>query len=62
MECRIEENESLVNMFTAKIILLLKVSKVYRKEKGGAVIYGIIEKLFGDENLSAIQRALVSNV
>ncbi len=62
LECGSDENEALVNMFTAKIILLLKVSKAYRKEKGGAVIYGIIEKLFGDENLSAIQRALVSNV
>ena len=62
MECGGDENEALVNMFTAKIIPLLKVSKAYKKEAGGKMLYGIIEKLFGEENLSAVQRALVSGV
>ena len=62
MECGGDESEALINMFIAKIILLLKVSKAYKKENGGKTIYGIIEKLFGDENLSAIQKALLSGV
>ena len=62
MECGGDENEALINMFTAKIVPLLKVSKAYKKEDGGKTLYGIIEKLFTDENLSAVQKALVSNV
>lgn len=61
LECGADENEALVNMFTAKIVPLLKVCKAYKKEKGGLTVYGMIEKLFGEENLSAVQRALVSN-
>lgn len=61
MECGADENEAVVNMFIAKILLLLKVSKAYRKENGGKTLYGIIEKLFGEEDLSAVQRALVSS-
>ena len=62
MECGGDENETIVNMFTVKILLLLKVSKAYRKENGGKILYGLIEKLFSEENLSAVQRALVSGV
>ena len=62
MDCGADESEALINMFIVKIILLLKVSKAYKKENGGKTLYGIIEKLFGDENLSAIQKALVSGV
>ncbi len=62
MECGADENETIINMFTAKILLLLKVSKAYRKENGGKTLYGIIEKLFSEENLNAVQRALVSGV
>ncbi|MDE7439605.1 MAG: hypothetical protein K2N23_03770, partial [Clostridia bacterium] len=62
MECGGDENEVVVNMFISKILLLLKASKAYRKENGGKTLYGIIEKLFSEENLSAVQRALVSNV
>lgn len=62
MECGGDENEAIVNMFITKILLLLKTSKAYRKENGGKTLYGIIEKLFSEENLSAVQRALVSNV
>lgn len=62
MECGGDENEAIVNMFISKILLLLKVSKAYRKENGGKTLYGIIEKLFSEENLSAVQRALVSGV
>ena len=60
LECGGDESEALINMFLAKIILLLKVSKAYKKEDGGKTLYGIIEKLFGDENLSAIQKVLLS--
>lgn len=62
LECGGDENEAVVNMFTAKIIPLLKVSKAYRKENGGKSLYGIIEKLFSEENLSAVQKALVQTV
>ena len=62
IECGGDENEAVVNMFTAKIVPLLKVSKAYKKENGGKTLFGIIEKLFADENLSAVQKALVSGV
>lgn len=62
LECGGDESEVLINMFTSKIIPLLKVCKAYKKEKGGLTLYGMIEKLFGEENLNAVQRALVSNV
>lgn len=62
MECGGDENEALSNMFTAKIVPLLKVSKAYKKEDGGKTLYGIIEKLFTEENLSSVKRALVANV
>ena len=62
MECGGDENEAVVSIFTAKIVPLLKVSRAYKKEDGGKTLYGIIEKLFSDENLSAVQKALVSGV
>ena len=62
LECGGDENEVVVNMFTSKIVPLLKVSKAYKKENGGKTLFGIIEKLFSDENLSAIQKSLVSGV
>ena len=62
MDCGGDESEALINIFTTKIIPLLKVSKAYKKENGGKNLYGIIEKLFEDENLSAIQKALISGI
>lgn len=62
LECGADENEAITEMFIAKILLLIKASKVYRREDGGRTVYGIIEKLFTDENLSGIQRALIPNV
>ena len=62
MDCGGDEHEAVTGMFISKIVPLLKVSRAYKKESGGKTLYGIIEKLFGEENLSAVQRALVSNV
>ena len=62
MDCGGDESEAIINMFTAKIILLLKVCKAYKKDDGGKNIFGIIEKLFDDENLSTIQKALMPGV
>ncbi len=62
MDCGGDEHEAVTGMFISKIVPLLKVSRAYKKESGGKTLYGIIEKLFGEENLSAVQRALVSSV
>ena len=55
-----DENETLSRSFTAKIVPLLKTLKLYRGEDGGKKVYGYIEKIFGEEDLSAIQRSLVT--
>lgn len=62
LECGGDESEAVINMFTAKIVPLLKVSKAYKKEAGGKTLFGIIEKLFSEENLSAVKRALIATV
>ena len=65
MECGGDETECVNNIFLAKIVPLLKLTKTYLSDGGEKTAFGFIEKLFGEEDLTKIQRALskaVANV
>ena len=59
LSCGADESEAFTAMFTAKIVALLKNLQMYKADKGDKTIFGIIEKLFGDENLTKIRKALM---
>lgn len=61
LDCGGEESEALVSAFTAKIVPLLRTLKLYREENGGKTLFGLVEKIFGEEDVGAIQRSLVKN-
>lgn len=61
LNCGGDEAEALSSMFTAKIVPLLKLTAAYSKDDGEATLSGIIEKLFPEEELTKIKRALVKN-
>lgn len=58
IDCGGDENEALVCAFTSKIVPLLKNTDIYRGENGGATLVGMIEKIFGDEDITFIRKAL----
>lgn len=58
MACGADESEAFSLAFTAKIVSRLKNLKMYGEDGGDKTVFGLIEKLFGDENLSKIQKAL----
>lgn len=65
LECGGDETECVNNIFIAKIVPLLKLTKTYLSDGGEKTVFGFIEKLFGEEDLTKIQRALskaVANV
>ncbi len=59
MECGADENEAFQTIFTAKLIPLLRLLSIYKEEDGDKTIFGIIEKLFGEEDVSRIKKQLV---
>lgn len=58
IDCGGDESEALICTFTSKIVPLLKNTALYRGENGGATLSGMIEKLFGDEDITFIRKAL----
>ena len=54
-----DAEETFSKMFTAKIVALLKNLVIYQEDKGDKFIFDIIEKLFADENLIKIRKALM---
>lgn len=59
MECGADENEAFQTVFTAKLVPLLRLLNLYREEGGDKTVFGIIEKLFGEEDISRIKKQLV---
>ena len=49
-------------MFLTKLAYILKNTRAYRQEEGDKNIYATIEKLFVDEELGKIKRALTKTV
>lgn len=62
MECGAEEAEAVTYMFLTKLAYILKNTRAYRQEEGDKNIYATIEKLFVDEELGKIKRALTKTV
>lgn len=62
LECGGDEAECITGVFLAKIIPLLKLTKTYAQDGGDKTVFGIIEKLFNEEELTKIQRALAKPV
>lgn len=59
LACGADDGETFSAAFTNKIVGLLKTLKLYKRDGGERVLFGMLEKLFGDENLSKIQKALI---
>lgn len=59
LECGGDEAEAFTQMFVCKIVPLLKTTRTYRQDGGDRTLSGIIEKLFPEEELAKIQKALV---
>lgn len=62
LECGGDEAECITDIFLAKIVPLLKLTKSYAQDGGDRTLFGIIEKLFNEEELTKIQRALFKTV
>lgn len=62
LECGGDEAECITDIFLAKIVPLLKLTKTYSQDGGDKTLFGIIEKLFNEEELTKIQRALNKTV
>ncbi|MDE6505596.1 MAG: glycoside hydrolase family 3 C-terminal domain-containing protein [Clostridia bacterium] len=58
LECGGDESEALSSALLCKIVPLLKATKLYKKEGGAKTLFGFIEKLFPDGELTKIQKAL----
>ncbi|MBD5584032.1 MAG: hypothetical protein HDQ88_03045 [Clostridia bacterium] len=58
LECGGDEAECLISAFLAKIVPVLKLTRAYRQDGGEKTLFGIIEKLFNEEDLTKVQKAL----
>ena len=58
MECGGDEAEAFTQLFVCKLVPLLKTTKLYKQDDGERTLSGIIEKLFPEEELTKIQKAL----
>lgn len=59
LSCGADESEAFSAAFTSKIVAMLQTLAMYRADKGDKAIFTIIEKLFADENLTKIRKALL---
>ena len=59
MDCGGDEGEAFTQMFICKLIPLIKTTRLYRQEGGERTLSGVIEKLFPEEEITKIQKALV---
>lgn len=58
MSCGADEEKALECLFLAKIVPLLKTSRAYAQEEGETALYDLIRKIFPDEDLTKVQKAL----
>lgn len=62
LECGGDEAECITGVFLSKIVPLLKLTRMYSADGGEKTLFGVIEKLFNEEELTKIQRALTKAV
>ncbi|MDE6557850.1 MAG: hypothetical protein K2K39_01965, partial [Clostridia bacterium] len=58
IDCGADEAEAVTQMFLAKLAFILKNTHAYRQDGGEKTVFGIIERLFADEELLKIKRVL----
>lgn len=58
LDCGADEAEAFEQMLICKLVPLLKTTRLYKQEGGDRTISDIIEKLFPDEEITKIQKAL----
>ena len=54
-----DEAEAFTQMFVSKLVPLFKTTRLYRQDDGERTLSGLIEKLFPEEDIAKIQKALV---
>ena len=59
IECGGDEAEAFTQMFICKLVPLLKNTRLYKQDGGDRTLSGVIEKLFPEEELAKIQKALI---
>ncbi len=59
LACGADDSEAFSLAFTGKIVAMLKTLKLYKQDGGERALFAMLEKLFGDENLTKIQKALI---
>lgn len=62
LDCGGDEAECLTALFLFKIAPVLKQTRMYKSEGGDKTVFGIIEKLFAEDDLTKIQKALTKAV
>ncbi|MDE6850757.1 MAG: hypothetical protein K2J54_05460, partial [Clostridia bacterium] len=62
MACGADEPEAVTNMFLAKLSYILKNTHMFRQDGGEKAVFGIVEKLFADEELTKIKRSLTKHI
>lgn len=58
LECGGDESEAFSNIFVGKIVPILKNTATYKKDGGERTIIGLVEKIFNEEDLGRIKKAL----
>lgn len=61
LECGADESETLIAMLTGKVVARLKTLNLYKREGGDKTVFGMIEKLFAEENLTKVRKALTKS-
>ena len=58
LECGGDDSEAFSNIFVGKIVPILKNTATYKKDGGERTIIGLVEKIFNEEDLGRIKKAL----
>lgn len=58
LECGGDDSEAFSNIFVGKIVPILKNTATYKKDGGEKTIIGLVEKIFNEEDLGRIKKAL----
>ncbi len=62
LSCGADEAEAVTNMFLSKLSYILKNTRMFRQDGGDKAVFAVVEKLFGDEELTKIKRSLTKTV
>lgn len=61
MGCGGDEAEAFTQMFLSKLVPLFKATRLYRQDGGDRTLFGMVEKIFSDEDLEKIKKVLLKS-